>query len=240
MLREEFISKIGGDETVLEIGPFFRPLSKGDNVRYFDILSKDELIDRAIQIKQEGQVDNIPHIDFVSKIGDLSVVDGKFDAIISCHVIEHQLNLINHLILVSNLLNEGGKYYLVIPDKRYCFDHFNNESTIADIINGAYVEKEKHSIKSVIEHRALTTHNDARRHWNGDHGDITNNVGRVRNAIAEFKTGDYIDVHAWYLTPNSFEIIINTLKELNLIDLTMGELYPTMNGTFEFYVTLNK
>ena len=73
-------------------------------------------------------------------------------ASLSCHSIEHQLNFIQHLQDVSELLNDNGYYVIILPDKRYCFDHFIKESTIADIIC-QYTDKPKlHSIKSIIEH----------------------------------------------------------------------------------------
>jgi len=238
--REEFVARIGQNKSILEIGPFFNPICKGNNVKYFDILNQEELIERAIQIDQKEHSSNVPFIEFVSKTGDISTINEKFDAIVSSHVIEHQLDVIEHLKMISNLLNENGKYYLFVPDKRYCFDHFNNESTIADVIQGAHDKKEKHTLKSVIEHRALTTHNDAGRHWAGDHGDISNNTERVKASIAEFETGVYIDVHAWYFTDYSFQNIINTLEGLGMIDLHLEEMYPTNPGHLEFFAVLKK
>ena len=63
-----------------------------------------------------------------------------------------------------------------------------------------------HALRSLIEHRALTTHNDGLRHWRGDHGTPSENVGsRFRKAVQEFEGAGlkYIDVHAWYFTPDS-------------------------------------
>ena len=238
--RKEFVKKIEQNHSVLEIGPFYNPVCKGANVNYFDILSQDEMIQRASEIGQNDNINNVPHIDFISKTGDLSIINKTFDAIVSSHVIEHQLDFINHLNMVSNLLKENCKYYLMVPDKRYCFDHFNNLSSIADIINATYQKQEKHTIKSVIEHRALTTHNSARRHWKGDHGDISNNIERIKAAISEYKTGEYIDVHAWYFTPNSFATIIETLERLNMIDLSVDKIYPTKKRTLEFLCNTQK
>ena len=68
------------------------------------------------------------------------------------------------------MLLPGGCYVIIIPDKRYCFDHFINETTIADVVNMNVNKVKNHSVKSVIEHRGLTCHNDSVRHWNNDHG----------------------------------------------------------------------
>lgn len=45
--RRELVSCIEEHNTVLEIGPFTNPLVRGKNVRYFDVLNKEELIIRA-------------------------------------------------------------------------------------------------------------------------------------------------------------------------------------------------
>jgi len=238
--RESFIKKVELNKTILEIGPFFNPVCKGKNVKYFDILSQKEMIQRATQIGQDDKVCNIPYIDFISKSGDLSVVNKKFDAIVSSHVVEHQLDFVEHLKMASNLLKENGKYYLMVPDKRYCFDYYNHKSTIADIINATYEKKERHSIKSLIEHRVFLTHNDSQKHWNGYHGDIYNDIEKIKAAIVEYETGSYSDVHAWYFTDHSFLNIIQILEKLNMIDLLITELYPTSIGSIEFFAVLKK
>jgi len=240
--RSLFINSIPKSGEVLELGPFYNPICKGSQVKYFDILSQEDLKERAKaeNITNSDRINKIPFIDYVSPTGDLRIINAKFDAVVSSHVIEHQLDFINHLQTVSNLLKDTGKYFLIIPDKRYCFDHFNNESTIAGIINNHVEKREKHSLKSVIEHRAFTTHNNAGRHWAGDHGTIEGNNQKVKDAITEYNTGAYIDVHAWYFTPDSFSHIIKSLHELGYIDLKIRELYPTPYGSLEFYVVLER
>lgn len=159
--------------------------------------------------------------------------------ILSCHSIEHQTNFIKHLTNVSGLLKNNGVYVVICPDKRYCFDHFIKETTIADIINMNYINNEKHTIKSVIEHRALTCHNDCGRHWNNDHG--TPNIENIKNAINEYETTEgYIDVHALQFTPESFQGIIDILKKNNFIDLYCDRVYPTLRNSCEFYAVLRK
>ena len=126
--RKYFINSISKSLSILEIGPFYKPNCIGDNVEYFDILDRDALIKRATEINSSINIDQIPYINYVSENGDLSIIDKKFDALFSSHAIEHQLDLIDHFQKASKLLNKGGKYYMIIPDKRYCFDYFNKES----------------------------------------------------------------------------------------------------------------
>ena len=120
----------------LEIGPFDVPVLRGENVKYFDVLDKEGLTARAIQINRINNILNIPDIHFVDNNGDLAIIKNeKFDIVLSCHSIEHQIDFVEHLRGVSNLLLPNGYYVIILPDKRYCFDHFLKETTIADIIN---------------------------------------------------------------------------------------------------------
>lgn len=238
--RAHFISAITSEKSVLEIGPFCNPVCVGNNVKYFDILNQAELVERALEIGYKITPDQVPYIDYVSKTGDLSIINEKFDVVISCHAVEHQLDLIAHLQSVSNMLVEGGSYYLIIPDKRYCFDHYIAESTIAEVIHSFFEKKQAHSLKSVIEHRALTTHNYSMKHWNNDHGQRATMKNKIEAAIKEFgdAAGKNIDVHAWYFTPNSFVDIINLLHSLKYINLSVKKIIPTRYGNLEFYVVL--
>jgi hypothetical protein len=240
-LREQLIRKIAEESSILEIGPFCNPLLTGCNVRYFDVLDQSELKNRASACGYPHQ--SAPHIDFVSPSGDLSIVTEIFSAVTSSHCLEHQPDLIRHLQRVGSILHPNGRYYLIIPDKRYCFDHFLPCSMVSDIIEAYMDERKVHSASSVIEHCALITHNDCARHWQGDHSDSGNDSHvskRIRDAMNLFEnsSGKYIDVHAWQFTPLSFHKIIKLLFELGLIPLSVERVYNTPNGRNEFVAIL--
>ena len=227
---------------VLEIGPFASPLLFGDQVSYADVSNTHELQERAFSLNLDFR--NVPNIDFVVEPNNLDIIDKKFDAVLSSHCIEHQPDLVTHLEQVSNLLSAGGCYFLMIPDHRFCFDHFQKPSTIAEIL-GAYSEKRRrHGVASLIEHRALTTHNDAARHWRGDHGDQHVDLKeKISGALAEFNNVPsevYIDVHAWYFTPESFSTNILLLGELGQIHFDIEQVYQTATGQLEFFAILRK
>lgn len=228
----------------LEIGPFDCPILVGKNVKYFDVLSQEELVQRAKRIGRIDNLQNIPVIDFVSKEGRIDAINQKFDLILSCHAIEHQLDFIQHLKDVSYLLNENGYYIVICPDKRYCFDHFIPETSIADLIAAHTNPLQSHSIKSVIEHRALTCHNDPARHWAGDHGHFKIDVERVKGAIEEYQKAkvdkQYIDVHSLQFTPKSFQDNMEILYSMNFTDLVVEEIYPTIKNALEFFAVLKK
>ena len=242
--REEFVEKILTEKRmeILEIGPLNRPLFLGESIYYFDLLPKEELKTRALA---EGlDPSTVPEIDFFDPNGNLLVINRKFYDIASSHCIEHQPDLINHLNQVSELLSEiGSKYWVIIPDKRYCFDALLPESSLSEVVQAHNENQTKPSIWKVIEHRAMTTHNDSIQHWLGNHGAHgTDLKQRWDSAVKEFVSSDgqYIDVHCWQFTPNSFSQLISNLFSLGLIDLLVEEIFETPRNGIEFCAVLKK
>jgi SAM-dependent methyltransferase len=239
--RRDFVALIPGTARVLEIGPYFSPLMVGDNVEYFDVLSREDLIRRAVSQGVENP--NPPFIHWLSPTGDLSVVEAKFDFAVSSYCVEHQPDLIKHLNDVSGVLHPGGCYFALIPDKRYCHDHFLAESTLAGVIDAHHARRTTHSLRSVIEHVALTAHNDQFRHWIGDHGEYMDDYkNRVRTAVDVYEraNGQYVDVHSWYFTPNSARRILAALNELGYCDLHCIRCYETRRNNNDFWMILQK
>jgi SAM-dependent methyltransferase len=238
--RPQFVERLRALRSVLEIGPFCSPVMRGDHVRYLDVLDADQLRARAADVGLDagGCPERIHHV------GGIENIDETFDGVISCHSVEHQPDLIRHFEGVARILRpKGGRYYLIIPDKRYCFDHFIPASTVADVIQ-AYAQKQTvHTLKSVIEHRALTTHNDPAAHWQGQHGERypQNQPARIREAIDEHgRNSGYLDVHAWYFTPTNFWEITSALHANSLISLKPVEIYATRLNALEFFAVLER
>ena len=229
---------------VLEIGPFDCPLIQGPDVKYFDVIDQAGLTARAVSIGRTANLHNIPVIHYVDPEGNLRNVTEKFALCVSSHVIEHQPDVVRHLQDVSSLLQKDGMYALLIPDKRYCFDHFIAESTIADALDAHLVGRTMHSPRAVIEHRALTCHNDAARHWRGDHGPFSLDARSVRAAVKQYneslQRNEYVDVHAWQFTPRSFRKLIDLLSQLDYIDLQVDHIGETPKGQLEFCAVLKK
>ena len=120
--RGGFIQMLEQTGSILEIGPLANPIVRGDHVSYFDVLPTEPL--RAKAASHGLDVSQVPEITYFSEVADLSVIPDKFDAAVSAHTIEHQPDLVQHLRAVAGLLVPGGRYFLAVPDQRYCFDHF--------------------------------------------------------------------------------------------------------------------
>jgi hypothetical protein len=242
--RHQFIEKIRNSISgeILEIGPLNRPLIEGHFVRYFDLLPTSELKNRA---KAEGLDPNgVPKISFYHPNGDLSVIDRKFHDVVSAHCVEHQPDLIKHLYQVGELLeNEGSRYWVIIPDKRYCFDALLPVSSFIEIVQAHVENHVKPSIWKVIEHRAMTTHNDSVEHWKGNNGAHGKDIKERWNAARlefEAANGKYIDVHVWQFTPESFVSLIGNLQNMGMVNFEVEQIFETPTNDLEFCVVLRK
>jgi hypothetical protein len=239
--RDDFAGLIPGAWRALEIGPFAHPMLRGVNVAYCDALTYDELERRATKLGLDTE--NIPRIDYVLGPHGLDSIPDDFRAVLSSHNIEHQPDLVRHLQQAQRRIERlDGRLFLIIPDKRFCFDRFIAESTIAQVLEAHESARSVHTLRSVVEHRVLTTHNDSLKHWQERQMQRPQvDPAKLKAAIAEWREaqGGYIDVHAWYFTPDSFPEIIDALRALGLIRLQVERLYPTRFGANEFWVILN-
>lgn len=232
----------------LEIGPFANPLLSGPGVSYADINSSEEL--RRLAVLENLDPAGVPEIKWVVQPNNLGIIDEQFDSALSSHAIEHQPNLVGHLRQVSQLLVAGGRYFLLVPDYRYCFDHFKTQSTIVDVLDAFARNVTLHDPKSLILSRLRMTHNDAVRHWIGDHGELEVNpwfpdhdrIARLRLALdgALHDPSTLRNEHAWFFTPESFASILEDLAALDLIDFRLERLYPTLCHSLEFWAVLRK
>lgn len=182
---------------------------------------------------------------YASANGDLSAIGAEFDVIANSHLLVREPDLANHLQQIERLLAEGGVYLLFIPDKRYTFDHFLPESSIADVVEAALNRPAMHTARTLIGQQCMTTHNDSWRHWAGDHGkpahlDADSVSTAIELAAAGIERGEYIDRNAWQFTPKSFETTISLLHGLGLTRLRPARVYPTLAGSNEFWAVLSR
>lgn len=241
--RQVFISSIDTAERILEIGPFSSPTFVGPHVKYFDIMSADEIRGEAAKLNVDPA--RCPEtIHYVARLTPLAEIPERFDVVYSSHTIEHTLDFIQHLQDVSRILRPGGRYFLAIPDKRFTFDYFKDEATIGGVIDAHERRQSDYSIKTWIDRAVKSTHSVASRHWSGDHGveRKPDAAALVAKAIAEYKSGYRYPMvpHMWCLTPEGFREIVTVLFKLDYIDLRLDRVHETRSNSLEFYAALSK
>lgn len=221
--REQFRRMIPAP--ALEIGPFDEPFLP--NAEYFDILDQEGLKKRAVV---EGR--NPEGCPFIHHTGSLQAIKTRFKSVFSSHTIEHVPDLIAHLQEVSALLESGGAYYLIIPDKRYCFDHYLPESSFADVLAGR--GRSKPTDQAIRDHRVNVTHNVSPLHWVGFHGRKIDDRAAAHRDVAAWEAGEYIDVHQWQFTPRTFRGIMGQLPNIEGV-----AVFDTAFGSMEFMAILS-
>jgi hypothetical protein len=245
--RPTFFGQIEADSGLgLEIGPLHAPICKKDvfQVRYIDAFSTEELKTKYANDPGVASED-IAELDYVWRgepYGQL--MTERFDFVVTSHNIEHVPCLISFLHNLESCLKQNGRVFLAIPDKRYCFDHFKSESSIDEVLSAYSEKREKPSPRQIVRHELLQTHNDSRRHWQGDHGTPSCLNGsehgeRSLRLLRVFGSdGAYHDTHCWIFTPGSFAEIMEFLEHQKLVKLELTSLFPTEPNSHEFYAIL--
>lgn len=234
----------------LEIGPSHNPVfpkSSGINVEIIDHLDKNGLIEKY-STHQDVDTSKIEDVDYVWDGRPLAKVIGKlayYDWIIASHVIEHTPCLIAFLQDCAELLKEGGVLSLVIPDKRYCFDHLNERTSIGDILDAHIMKRVRPTPGKIYEYLANSVKLNKKIAWSKQENyakngfELVHDVESARRLYFESIESDtYHDVHVWRFTPKSFEFIINELNGLGLVNLKIISIYDTVGC--EFYASLAK
>lgn len=149
--REALHASLGHRGLTLEIGPYFNPIVRGENARYFDVFDSEELRRRAAADPNPTVTpETIPQMHYSDPQGDISIIPETFTDVFSSHCLEHQPDLIGHLEKVYDLLDDGGRYVAFIPDKRFCFDHFSPNSGVGDVLQAATEKRTRHTLASVV------------------------------------------------------------------------------------------
>ena len=101
-------------------------------------------------------------------------------------------------------------------------------------------EKKRHPLRCFLEHYLMQTHNKVREHWQGYHGQPLNCRENLRARIDNYISGNnYVDVHRWVFTQDSFRRLMNNLYEMGIIKLRLERIYsiPRYANNFNFIFT---
>ena len=247
LTRTEKVMKLVNQKGLgLEIGPSFHPIAPkklGYNVHTLDLCSAEEL---RWKYRDDGvDLSEIEEVDFIWKGESLPDLVGKkecYDWIIASHVLEHVPDFITFLVDCDKLLKPDGVLSLIIPDKRFCFDYFQNTSSTGEILDAFLEKRTRPSPGKVFDFCSRAAKSNNQITW--EPGSVTNfkfvhtlSLAKKNWKLAQ-KTSSFFDVHNWRFTPASFRLVLRDLQTLNLIGLTIQLDYDTAG--YEFFVTLVK
>jgi hypothetical protein len=169
-----------------------------------------------------------------------------YDSVIAARSAEFDPNLVKHLQTIHDILKPGGSYFVVLPDHRYNASHFMQPSSLAQVLKAYVDNKTSVSPETVFENNVLRTHNNAVRHWRGDHDDVSeeNRAKRISESVKALQHPiGYNPAHAaqaWVFTPHTFSQICKDLYDAGHSKLELQQLFVTPRNKNEFYAILTK
>ncbi len=236
----------------LEIGALNNPIipSGIGSIKYVDYTDTEGL--RRQHAALPDRVAGIVNVDYVWRgSGSLAEVVGEvdaFDFVIASHVIEHVPNTLGWFRGICSVMKPGGVFNLAVPDKRYTFDLKCPLSTLAQLIEADMLNYQIPSVRQMFEHTfniakiepgAIWLDNlnvDSLEKYNSDYA-IYLAHDQASKIISE---GTYIDSHCWFYTPSSFLELMEGAVLLERFDFLLTHIEPTLEGDFEFFVSLEK
>jgi SAM-dependent methyltransferase len=241
--RELARSFLQDDSAVLEIGPFDSPAfikDRGDNVRYLDWFSADELFEQH-KDNPKRLVSNIVEVDYVIKSHHFAgQIDDRFDMIFAAHVVEHVADMIGWLQQLESLLLPGGVVFLAVPDRRYTFDYHRRTTVVLDVIRAheeGLTRPDKWQLADAMYHH---TRVDTAAIWDGQEPPPFRPRRSLRDVLlaAHEAAKEYADTHCWVFTDQSFAELVGELNEAGLTRFNVKRMDAPAPGTNEFSVFL--
>jgi glycosyltransferase involved in cell wall biosynthesis len=170
---------------------------------------------------------------------------GTFDGLLASHVCEHLPDLIAFFRDASALLKSDGVIALALPDKRVCFDFFQQLTTTGDLLAAHTERRVRHQRRTFFNQAAYFTTRNGQEGWM--HGEnaapfaLSNTLRQAQRAYEaanEDPDSSYRDTHAWAFTPTSFELLVLELNLLGHIEWAIRAIEPAPG--VEFYVWMER
>lgn len=251
--QEAWLADVDPTERGLEIGPLHTPRFGREhypNVRYVDHATTADL--REKYATDDFMADHLDEIVDVDVVWDGSAplrdaVGEPVDFVFASHVIEHAPDMIGWLRQIGQVLGDGGQLYLAIPDKRLCFDVNRDLTTMADLVDAHLRDLSAPGFRQIYDFHSRIIEVDAAALWAGTadyrgtwRADLDPDGWAYELCLKAQQTGEYVDGHCQVFTPTSFLDIYGRLVKLGLIDYRITDFHPSVWGTIEFRVVLEK
>lgn len=236
----------------LEIGPLYSPVVGKDevDVSYVDVHLTPEL--KAHYATHPGMpLDQFVDVDFAlvddgrtRSLAEAVGAAAPFDWVIASHVVEHVPDVVGWLQQVADVLVDGGRLVLAVPDRRFTFDVLRPETTVGQMLRAHEDADERPSTRAVFDHFSTTVTTTAADLWRGHLPTTAATIHGVDYAwdqvLSARRDRTYVDCHVWLFTPTSLVSQLRVLARLGLLALTLEEMVPTARDELEFYVVLRR
>jgi SAM-dependent methyltransferase len=253
--QEPWLALIDGEAMRgLEIGPLDKPrfAKSRYRVQYVDHASRQDLRAKyATDAAMRDHLDDIVDVDFVWS-GEAPLTDvvgdaAPFDYVFASHVMEHAPDLIGWMREIAAVLDDGGRLCLAVPDKRLCFDVNRSLTEIGDLVDAYLRTLRAPSYRQIWDFHSKIVEVDAAALWAGTASyagqwrhDLDPDQWAYELCLKHQQTGEYVDGHCQVFTPGSFLDVFAKLARLDLIDYRIESFVPSVWGTIEFRVILEK
>ena len=238
---------------ILELGPLNRPIADKSiypNAFYCDVRSTEDVRKlysgndylEATGIKVDPE--SIMTIDYVVQESYEKTFQNveKFDCVIASHVLEHMGDLIFALRDISTVLTPGGLFYIVYPDKRYCFDHFRTSASFRDAYN-VFRNGSSENASMVLDfYYSVVSENNPAFFWRND--GILNFLPKesFENAVDHYEKAlngvRMDDVHYWPFSDMDFLKFLYDCTRAKLIPFRCVAFWPCLQNDQQFIVVL--
>ncbi len=229
----------------IEFGAYDRPLFSPDtcDVDFADYYTTQELKDFAA--RDGAHVPTIVDVRYVIKgVAFAETISTKYDFVIASHVVEHIPDVVRWLQNMEKILNDNGKLFLVVPDKRFTFDIVRPLSTLGKVLGNFVEKRESPRFEDVFDTIDLYRGVSSQGIWNQTENAESSLPRFAPNPALEIAQDYYerrdASVHSHVYTFDSLRRIIGQLRELSLIKLHEEAAYDVYRPYNEFYVVLQK
>ncbi|NDV19826.1 methyltransferase domain-containing protein [Pseudodesulfovibrio sp. JC047] len=164
---------------------------------------------------------------------------GIYYYFVSSHVIEHIPDFIQHFISIRDVLVDGGKIVMYVPDKRYTFDTLRPVTTVEDI-ECAHAEKLRiPSREMAIDCYHLSDFDvTAEGLWTGTcTAKPCLSLEEAQNLVDQ-KGLENIDCHCHTFTPESIRLLLDHVIAHYVNELRVVEITETPHFMNEFIIEL--
>lgn len=232
----------------LEIGPSYNPIvpkSSGLDIRTMDHATAEGLRSKYAAIGlDQAALDRIDEVDFVwsgKSLRDSIPTGEEFVYVVASHVVEHSVDLIGFLNQCGEILTRGGVISLIVPDQRFCFDHYRPLTSAGQAVEAHLFPRITHGPASFIDTHLYTARRHGENTW--DLG-LTDGLALAPcrwpavgdTVVRVLDSTEYMDIHRWVFTPASFELLMFDLRQMGYLRLVIEDV--SAPGGFEFFATL--